>query len=249
MVLNVGDSAPDFELADTDLKMRKLNEFLDKKVVLSFIVAASSPVCETELCTFRDSWNDISNLGAHVVAISNDGPFANKAFAEKNNFDFPILGDYNSKTIKDYDILVPDLLHLKDYNFAKRSVFIIETACCSVEFGAASGPRYDVERFGIIEAFGSLRQCDLVVVQGTITRKMAPRLRLVYDQMPEPKYVIAMGACAITGGLYFDSYNVLPGIDGILPVDVYVPGCPPRPETLIQGCMLLQEKIKRMKPR
>ena len=120
--------------------------------------------------------------------------------------------------------------------------FHIETACCSVEFGAASGPRYDVERFGIIEAFGSLRQCDLVVVQGTITRKMAPRLRLVYDQMPEPKYVIAMGACAITGGLYFDSYNVLPGIDGVLPVDVYVPGCPPRPETLIQGCMLLQEK-------
>lgn len=125
----------------------------------------------------------------------------------------------------------------------------IETACCSVEFGAASGPRYDVERFGIIEAFGSLRQCDLVVVQGTITRKMAPRLRLVYDQMPEPKYVIAMGACAITGGLYFDSYNVLPGIDGVLPVDVYVPGCPPRPETLIQGCMLLQEKMKRMKAR
>jgi NADH-quinone oxidoreductase subunit B len=125
----------------------------------------------------------------------------------------------------------------------------IETACCSVEFGAASGPRYDVERFGIIEAFGSLRQCDLVVVQGTITRKMAPRLRLVYDQMPEPKYVIAMGACAITGGLYFDSYNVLPGIDGILPVDVYVPGCPPRPETLIQGCMLLQEKIKNLKVR
>jgi len=125
----------------------------------------------------------------------------------------------------------------------------IETACCSVEFGAASSPRYDVERFGIIEAFGSLRQCDLVVVQGTITRKMAPRLRLVYDQMPEPKYVIAMGACAITGGLYFDSYNVLPGIDGVLPVDVYVPGCPPRPETLIQGCLLLQEKIKRMKAR
>ncbi len=97
------------------------------------------------------------------------------------------------------------------------------------------------------KAFGSLRQCDLIVVMGTITRKMAPRLRMVYDQMPDPKYVIAMGACAITGGLYFDSYNVLPGIDGVLPVDVYVPGCPPRPETLIQGCMLLQEKIKRTK--
>jgi len=125
----------------------------------------------------------------------------------------------------------------------------IETACCSVEFGAVSGPRFDIERFGIIEAFGSLRQTDLIIVQGTITRKMAPRLRLVYDQMPEPKYVIAMGACAITGGLYFDSYNVLPGIDGVIPVDVYVPGCPPRPETLIQGAILLQEKIKRMKAR
>jgi len=78
-------------------------------VVLSFIEAASSPVCETELCTIRYSWNDISNLCAHVVAIRNDGPFANKAFAEKNNFSFPILGDKNSKTIKDYDILVPDL--------------------------------------------------------------------------------------------------------------------------------------------
>ena len=75
----------------------------------------------------------------------------------------------------------------------------LETACCSVEFGAVSGPRFDAERFGIIEAFGSLRQCDLIVVQGTVTRKMAPRLRMVYDQMPDPKYVVAMGACAITG--------------------------------------------------
>ncbi len=125
----------------------------------------------------------------------------------------------------------------------------IETACCSVEFGAASSPKYDVERFGIIEAFGSLRQCDLVVVQGTITRKMAPRLRLVYDQMQDAKYLISILSCSITGWLYFDSYNVLQWIYGILPVDVYVPGCPPRPETLIQGCILLQEKIKRMKAR
>jgi len=126
MVLDIGDSAPDFELTDPDMKMRTLGEFKGKKVVLSFIVAASSPVCEAELCTFRDSWNDISNLGAQVVAISNDGPFANKAFAEKHNFNFPLLGDYNSKTIRDYDILEPDRLHLKDYNFAKRSVFIID---------------------------------------------------------------------------------------------------------------------------
>lgn len=125
----------------------------------------------------------------------------------------------------------------------------METACCSVEFGAVSGPRYDSERFGIIEAFGSLRQSDLIVVQGTSTRKMAPRLRMVYDHMPEPKYVVAMGACAITGGLYIDSYNVLPGVDGIIPVDINVPGCPLSPETLIQGVMLLQEKIKRSKIR
>lgn len=123
----------------------------------------------------------------------------------------------------------------------------LETGCCSIELGAASSPRYDIERFGMLEAFGSLRQCDLLLVLGTVNRKMAPRLRLVYDQMPEPKYVIAMGACAITGGLYFDSYNVLPGVDGVVPADVYVPGCQPRPETLIQGVMLLQEKIKRSK--
>ena len=125
MSLNVGDTAPDFELVDTELKMRKLEEFKGGKIVLSFIVAASSPVCEVELCSFRDSWKEISDLGAKVVAISNDGPFANKAFAEKNNFNFPLLADYTSKTIRDYDILMPDLLHIKDYNAAKRSVFII----------------------------------------------------------------------------------------------------------------------------
>ena len=126
MAINVGDTAPNFELVDTELKMRTLDEFKGGKIVLSFIVAASSPVCEVELCTFRDSWNEISNLGAQVIAISNDGPFANKAFAEKNNYNFPILGDYTSNTIKDYDILLQDLLHVKDYNAAKRSVFVID---------------------------------------------------------------------------------------------------------------------------
>jgi len=115
---------------------------------------------------------------------------------------------------------------------------------CSVEVGAASGSRFDAERFGVLEAFGSLRQCDLIIVMGTVTRKLAPRLKLIYDQMPEPKWVIAMGACAITGGLYFDSYNVLRGIDDLIPVDVYVPGCPPRAESLMQGIALLQDKIR-----
>ena len=125
MSLNIGDVAPDFELPDTELKMRTLYEFKGKKIIISFIVAASSPVCEAELCTLRDSWQEISDLGAQIISISNDGPFANKAFAEKHNFNFPLLGDYNSKTISDYDILMKDLLDLKDYNAAKRSVFII----------------------------------------------------------------------------------------------------------------------------
>jgi NADH-quinone oxidoreductase B subunit len=115
---------------------------------------------------------------------------------------------------------------------------------CSVEVGAAGGARFDMERFGVLEAFGSLRQCDLLIVMGTVTRKLAPRLKLIYDQMAEPKWVIAMGACSITGGLYFDSYNVLRGIDDLIPVDVYIPGCPPRAEAFMQGLILLQEKIR-----
>jgi peroxiredoxin len=126
MSLNIGDIAPNFELPDTELKMRTLEEFKGKKIVLSFFVAASSPVCETELCTFRDAWDEMSNLNAQVIAISNDGPFANKAFGEKHNFKFPLLADYNSKTIRDYDVLMKDLLHIKDYNAAKRSVFVIK---------------------------------------------------------------------------------------------------------------------------
>ncbi len=122
---DIGDVAPDFELPDTELKLRALSEFKGKKTVLSFIVAASSPVCQAELCTFRDSWQEIADLGAQVVAISNDGPFANKAFAEKNGFNFPLLGDYTSGTIKEYGILMKDLLHIKDYNAAKRSVFVV----------------------------------------------------------------------------------------------------------------------------
>jgi len=126
MTLNVGDQAPNFELVDTELKMRTLDEFKGKKIILSFFVAASSPVCETEMCTFRDSWDELSKLGAQVIAISNDGPFANKAFAEKNKLKFPILGDYKSKTIRDYDVLMPHLLHVKDYDAAKRSIFIVD---------------------------------------------------------------------------------------------------------------------------
>ena len=124
-MVEVGERAPGFEIPDTELKMRTLQEFAGKKVIVSFFVAASSPVCETELCTFRDSQSELASMGAQVVAISNDGPFANKAFAEKNGIGFPVLADYTSRTIKDYGVLMPDLLHIKGYNAAKRSVFVV----------------------------------------------------------------------------------------------------------------------------
>ena len=126
MVVKVGDRAPGFELYDTDLKPVTLTDLnKDGKVVLSFIVAASSPVCEKELCTFRDSWEMIKAAGAQVVAISNDGPFANKAFAQAHSLNFPVLSDHDSRTIREYGVLMPDLLHIKGYNAAKRSVFVV----------------------------------------------------------------------------------------------------------------------------
>jgi len=102
--------------------------------------------------------------------------------------------------------------------------------------------RFDHERLGAIP-FPTLRECDLIIIEGVVTKKMAKRLRMIYDQMPDPKYVIALGDCAITGGFWWDSYSVVQGVDKVVPVDVYVPGCPPRPEQILQGFRLLQKKI------
>ena len=117
-------------------------------------------------------------------------------------------------------------------------------SCCAIEMMAFAGPRYDVARFGS-EAFRfSPRQSDLMIVAGTVTYKMAHVVRRIYDQMPDPKWVIAMGACTSTGGMY-RSYSVVQGIDLFVPVDVYVAGCPPRPDNLLRGLMEIQEKIAR----
>jgi NADH-quinone oxidoreductase subunit B len=117
-------------------------------------------------------------------------------------------------------------------------------ACCGIEMGAAFASKFDVIRFGVIPFPASPRQADLLVVAGTLTDKMAAPIKRVYDQMPEPKYVISMGSCANCGGPYWDSYSVTKGCDQIMPVDVYVPGCPPRPEALLQGIIRLQAKIQ-----
>ena len=118
------------------------------------------------------------------------------------------------------------------------------TSCCGIEFMSAAAAHYDLARFGMEVTRNSPRQADVMVIAGTIVNKMVPLLRRVYDQMAEPKYVVAMGGCAISGGPFVNSYNVVNGADKILPVDVYVPGCPPRPESLFYGLLQLQRQVK-----
>lgn len=117
------------------------------------------------------------------------------------------------------------------------------TSCCGIEFMATMGSNYDLARFGMERMSFSPRQADLLMVMGTISKKMGPILRQVYEQMAEPKWVLSVGACACSGGI-FDSYSVLQGIDKVIPVDVYVPGCPPRPEQIMDGIMQIQKLVK-----
>lgn len=118
------------------------------------------------------------------------------------------------------------------------------TSCCGIEFMAVCAARYDIARFGFEVTRNSPRQADVILVSGTITTKMAPVLKRLYDQMADPKYVVAIGGCSISGGPFKHSYHVLQGVDKIIPVDVYVPGCPPRPEAFLYGMMQLQRKVK-----
>ena len=122
--------------------------------------------------------------------------------------------------------------------------FTFATSCCGIEFMAVGCARYDFARFGFEVTRNSPRQADLIMCAGTITNKMAPVFKRLYDQIAEPKYVVAVGGCAISGGPFKSSYNVVRGIDEIVPVDVYIPGCPPRPEAILYGMMQLQRKVK-----
>ena len=133
-------------------------------------------------------------------------------------------------------------------NWARRSSIwpvICFPACCAFELIGAASPRFDISRFGMEIIRASPHQADLMITAGTLTWKMAPQVKRVYDQLAEPKWVIAMGACGISGGLFKGSYSVVPGYNRIVPVDVYVPGCPPRPEALLYGIEMLRKKISR----
>lgn len=160
----------------------------------------------------------------------------------------PAISDAERAELRRQGILLTSLQELYTWG-CSNSVWPLNfgLACCAIEMIAASMARFDIARFGSEVFRPSPRQADLLIVSGTVTKKMAPQVIRLWNQMPEPKYCIAMGACAISGGPFKQGYNVLKGIDRFIPVDIYIPGCPPRPEALLHGLLELQKKIKGFK--
>ena len=157
----------------------------------------------------------------------------------------PVTGEQDERDLEERGLLLTTVDRM--VNWARKSSIWPATfglACCAIEMMATGASRFDLARFGAEVFRASPRQADLMIVAGRVSKKMGPVLRRIYDQMPEPKWVIAMGACASCGGI-FNNYAIIQGVDTIVPVDVYVPGCPPRPEQLIHGIMMLQEKIRK----
>jgi NADH-quinone oxidoreductase subunit B len=199
----------------------------------------------------------VQKLNAHVSAItkamviklakriSKFPPFTLAPKGGTSNLQFPMVKSdfgYNSKIEGEVIVTRADAV----VNWVRsHSVWPMPMglACCAIELMAAGGSRFDISRFGMEVMRFSPRQADCMIVSGTVTYKMAEVVRRIYDQMAEPKWVVAMGACASSGGMY-RSYATLQGVDNIVPVDIYISGCPPRPEALLDGMMLLQEKIR-----
>lgn len=168
------------------------------------------------------------------MTMSNAGPHAT-----------PAVDDAERTALRRQGVLLTSLQELYTWG-CSHSVWPLNfgLACCAIEMIAASMARFDIARFGSEVFRPSPRQADLLIVSGTVTKKMAPQVIRLWNQMPEPKYCIAMGACAISGGPFKQGYNVLKGIDRFIPVDLYIPGCPPRPEALLHGLLQLQDKIR-----